>query len=138
MSIDSSDSDYDDGKSTLNKCMVIRKYEGGSIDIEAGTQKYVLIQATHNESKKVVYHVRGRCEAEYHADAARALVKLLRANNWDIHVTGGGRIKYDTVAKTIRIYGYSVAYGLADHSCTAELIEVQHDDCVVSWTNEGY
>ena len=35
---------------------------------------------------------------------------------------GGGRIEHDSEKKTLRVFGYSVEYGQADHAETARLL----------------
>jgi phosphohistidine phosphatase len=55
-------------------------------------------------------------------------------------VTGGGRIECDPNNKTVRIYGFSYGYGLADHTISQSVIQADptYDGYTVTWSNEGY
>ena len=44
-------------------------------------------------------------------------------NNFSFEIIGGGKIIFDNKNKTIILYGYSTAYGPADHSLTSSIIK---------------
>ncbi len=111
-----------------------------SIDPE-GTFKYVLIEATAEDDQDQEHArllVRGNRAAEYHADVYDDLEESARAKGVDCQCLGGGRIKVDKAAKEITIYGYSMGFGRADHSKTAELVKEAYPGYKVEWNNEGY
>ncbi|XP_063912554.1 14 kDa phosphohistidine phosphatase-like [Zophobas morio] len=109
-----------------------------SVEIESGTQKYVLIQAIDPSSDAEVYFVRGNSSARYHVEAAQALVDFFLEKGINHKVTGGGRISYNASEKVIKIYGYSYSFGRADHSITSELCNKAFPQHIISWSNEGY
>jgi len=51
---------------------------------------------------------------------------------------GGGRILHDKSKKYIKVYGYSVGFGLADHTKTVEILKSKYPDYNIEWTNDGY
>jgi hypothetical protein len=71
------------------------------VQIAKGRHKYVLIQAENDGETE--YFVTSRKGAHYHRNAAEPLIYELEAAGYsDINVTGGGRIDFDEVNKTIR------------------------------------
>ena len=75
-----------------------------------GVFKYVLIRVNSTEdddsSKDIV---RGYAWAEYHADIYDKVPENLeKAGGVDCECLGGGRIKHDSQAKKIHVYGYSM------------------------------
>lgn len=109
------------------------------IDTDA-TQKYVLIEATDAESSSK-FLVRGSQWADYHKDAARETIIELDELGVRYEVLGGGRIKHDSEAKTIEIYGFSYGFPWADeprHDLSAEVIKVAFPDFEVTTSNAGY
>jgi phosphohistidine phosphatase len=110
-----------------------------AVQIEHGVQKYVLIEASDEKNAKK-YLVRGLCSAEYHRDAARETVMALSEAGLVCNVTGGGRIACDQDQKTVKIYGFSYGYGLADHSISQAAIEADasFQGFSVTRSNEGY
>ena len=102
-----------------------------SLIYDAGvTQKYILIQAGAD------LLVRGNASCEYHADIFAHFQKDIQKEypGLELKVLGGGRIT--VTENTIRVHGYSMAYGLCDHSIAANAIQkvcgagvtVTHDD----------
>ena len=108
------------------------------VEIDDGVQKYVLIQATDPESEVSRYFVRGDVAAEYHKDAARATVDRMMDAGLKVNVTGGGRIRLSLAEKSVRIYGFSYGFGLADHSISQQVCEGKYPGFDISWSNEGY
>lgn len=108
-----------------------------------GTFKYVLIEAyatdpaqPDKEHSKLL--VRGNLSAEYHADVFDVEDERLRAKGLDGQCLGGGRILHDPAKKFIRVYGYSVGFGRADHTKTVEVLKTKYPDYTIEWSDEGY
>lgn len=113
------------------------------VDIDNGTFKYVLIEvyatdpdAPENELSKLL--VRGKVSAEYHADVYDAEEELIRAKGLDSQCLGGGRILHDPSKKFIRVYGYSVGFGRAQHTKTVDILKKKYPDYTIEWSDEGY
>lgn len=51
---------------------------------------------------------------------------------------GGGRIEHRPDLKRIKVYGYSQAYGKADHEQSKRLITVDYPDYDIEASDEGY
>jgi len=113
-------------------------------DIDSnGAFKYVLIEAyatdpdqPDKENSKLL--VRGRLSAEYHADVFDVEEELLRAKGLDCQCLGGGRILHEPSKKYLKVYGYSVGFGLADHTKTVEVLKKKYPDYEIEWSNDGY
>jgi phosphohistidine phosphatase len=57
----------------------------------------------------------------------------------DCECVGGGRIKHSLDEKTIKVYGYSQGYGLADHAITVEILKKKYPDYKsITFSNDGY
>ena len=82
--------------------------------------------------------VRGYNWAEYHADIYDPTEEKLREKGLDAQCLGGGRILHKPQEKHIKVYGYSVGFGRADHTKTVELLKAHYPDYQIEWTNEGY
>ncbi|XP_069039505.1 14 kDa phosphohistidine phosphatase isoform X2 [Lepisosteus oculatus] len=112
-------------------------------DIDAdGVFKYVLIRVHTTEegddtpSKDIV---RGYAWAEYHADIYdRVSEEIERRGGLDCECVGGGRIRHDSQAKRLHVYGYSMGFGRANHSVATEKLKARYPDYEVTWANEGY
>ncbi|MBN3323814.1 PHP14 phosphatase, partial [Atractosteus spatula] len=112
-------------------------------DIDAdGVFKYVLIRVHTTEegddtpSKDIV---RGYAWAEYHADIYdRVSEEIERQGGLDCECVGGGRIRHDSQAKRLHVYGYSMGFGRANHSVATEKLKARYPDYEVTWANEGY
>ncbi|XP_043077684.1 14 kDa phosphohistidine phosphatase [Puntigrus tetrazona] len=104
-----------------------------------GVFKYVLIRVNSNDDDSYVDIVRGYAWAEYHADIYdRVAGELERGGGLDCECLGGGRIKHDSAAKKIHVYGYSMGFGRAKHSVSTEKIKTHYPDYEVTWADEGY
>uniref|UniRef100_A0A8C1FHM0 14 kDa phosphohistidine phosphatase n=1 Tax=Cyprinus carpio carpio TaxID=630221 RepID=A0A8C1FHM0_CYPCA len=76
-----------------------------------GVFKYVLIRVNSKDDDSYVDIVRGYAWAEYHADIYdRVAGELERDGGLDCECLGGGRIKHDSAAKKIHVYGYSMLW----------------------------
>jgi phosphohistidine phosphatase len=110
-----------------------------SVDIDEGTNKYVLIKAEYDGDEQ--YIVTSRCGAKYHRNAAEPMIaKLESAGYTDIEVTGGGRISLNTLKKELSIYGFSYGFGLANHSISREVVlqDPRYRHFKVTISDEGY
>ncbi len=108
--------------------------EPAKVDLGA-VQKYVLLQIGDDE---VV--CRGKASAAYHDDVRQGFEEEERGllEGKGVKVLGGGRIKADQDGKNFEVYGYSVAYGRADHTIACGLLEAGYPGCKTVWTNDGY
>jgi len=111
--------------------------------IDNGTFKYVLIEAyatdpenPDQEHSKLL--VRGNITAEYHADVYDVEEESLRDKGLDCQCLGGGRILHEKSRKYIKVYGYSVGFGRADHTKTVEVLKATFPDYEIEWSNDGY
>lgn len=124
--------------------MVLAKLESvPCVDIEeAGIFKYVLIkvygqeQPDGTEPSKLV--VRGYEDCEWHADIYDRASSSCRALGLDTECVGGGRIEHNPAAKLIKVYGYSQAFGKADHAKTREILRTQYAGYDIEISDEGY
>lgn len=105
--------------------------------IDNGTFKYVLI-ALESESGIGKSIVRGSSEAEYHADVYERYSPSIEALGFDTRPLGGGRIAHNPEQKTLKVYGYSVAYGKADHTVTEKILRIKYPDYHITTSDEGY
>eukprot|EP00962_Isochrysis_galbana_P026447 scaffold8214_cov121-Isochrysis_galbana.AAC.23 len=117
----------------------------------SGTFKYIIIRATsktapgYPDASCGKTLVRGYTGCEYHADVLALSLELARTVDPDIEMvcTGGGRITHtpspcEEGRPNVFIYGYSQAFGRADHRIASELVRQHFDDYKVEWSNEGY
>ena len=119
------------------------------VDIDPdGVFKYILLTVTLTaqdgtaETKQIV---RGYEDCPYHADVNDKVTEELQkakseglVKKWSAKVLGGGRIDHDADGKKIKVYGYSMGYGKADHEDAAKLIGTSYPDYTITCSNEGY
>lgn len=108
---------------------------------DEGVFKYVLIKVhkkeeTSNESEKFI--VRGFKWGPFHADIYEKYQEEIEKLGFETECVGGGRINHDPKGKTLKVYGYSQGYGLADHQKTTDLLKQKYAEYNISWTNDGY
>jgi phosphohistidine phosphatase len=113
-----------------------------SVKIDADAmQKYVLIEATSAAEFASKYLVRGDQWADYHKDAARDTLIELDELGVRYEVLGGGRIKHDTAAQKIEIYGFSYGFPWKDeprHDLSAEAVRAAFPGFEVTTSDAGY
>ena len=63
---------------------------------------------------------------------------LMFAKGLDCQCIGGGRILHEKSQKFIKVYGYSVGFGRADHTKTVEVLKTTFPDYKIEWSNDGY
>jgi len=114
---------------------------------EEGTFKYVLIEAYatekaegDSEEEKEISKllVRGYSWGEYHADIYDSEEEKLRKKGLDAQCLGGGRIIHNPNEKYLKVYGYSMGFGRADHTKTVEVLTQRYPDYKIEWSNDGY
>ena len=110
-----------------------------TVAIAPGKWKYVQIELRDGggATKRVVRSFAGR---KFHADMFEKAMEELQPRGLRGVVIGGGRIEYDTTAKSVSVYGYSKTFGRAagcnEHS--AALIRQALPECKVTWSDKGY
>lgn len=135
---DDDDNNDDDG------CIVTNNDSGyriPNVSIDSGANKYVLISAILPGRGERQHFVVSRRGAEYHRNAAEPFVEALERSGYSsINILGGGRISLNEPSKTIKIFGYSYGFGLADHALSKAVVENDHryKDFDITWSNEGY
>ncbi len=82
--------------------------------------------------------MRGKASGEYHADIYDDTEEPARKAGIDCQCLGGGRIRHDRANKHIKVYGYSMGFGRADHTKTVELLKEAYPGYEIEWSNEGY
>jgi phosphohistidine phosphatase len=132
----------DDSKATSTASAGATTTRVPSVQVAEGTHKYVLIRATAPIGvADEQYFVTSQHGAAYHRDAAEPLIEQLEYEGYDrIDVTGGGRIRFDSAAKTMHIYGFSYGFGLADHAISRRVVldDPRYKEFDVTTSDEGY
>ena len=82
--------------------------------------------------------VRGTATAEYHADIYDDTEEKAREEGIDCQCLGGGRIRHESRDKRIKVYGYSMGFGRADHTKAVELLKKAYPGYQIEWSNDGY
>lgn len=116
-------------------------YRIPNVSIDSGAHKYVLISAIIPGGGERQHFVVSRRGAEYHRNAAEPFVEALERSGYlSIQILGGGRIALDERQKSIKIYGYSYGFGLADHAMSKSVVEKdpRYREFDVTWSNDGY
>ncbi|EKX49252.1 hypothetical protein GUITHDRAFT_104780 [Guillardia theta CCMP2712] len=87
--------------------------------------KYVLIDCKNQDQSFTI--VRGYAWAEYHDDIYQDVHAKLKQSGkiTESECVGGGRIQHDASSKHLKVYGYSQAYGRADHAKSVELLRAR-------------
>ncbi|KAL7669618.1 hypothetical protein ACOME3_010265 [Neoechinorhynchus agilis] len=99
------------------------------VEIDAnGTFKYILssrlieLLNSRNDSKCIV---RGSAKHEFHTQIFDDITEDIKEKLEDIRfrVLGGGKISHDSQMKDIKVFGYSQAFGKADHNATVRILK---------------
>ncbi|EGD80181.1 hypothetical protein PTSG_10862 [Salpingoeca rosetta] len=109
------------------------------VDIEEhGTFKYVLVRVTNPKTGESDTLVRGYADCEYHQDVLDRVTPEAMAHGFDCEQQGGGRIEVDKDEGSILVYGYSVAFGRANHQTTVDILKQRFPEYTITFSNEGY
>ena len=85
-------------------------------------------------------HTRKRCAGwtsfEYHDDVLQEAAR--RHPALTLRCVGGGRIKHDAARRTIHVYGFSQAYGRANHEAAVEILRAAYPAYSLTWSDDGY
>ena len=112
------------------------------VDIDDGVFKYVYIRVycdSENEDEREEKDiVRGYTFAEYHADVYDKTESEITGAGLDCECLGGGRIEHRPQDKYIKVYGYSMGFGKANHSRAVEILKTKYKDYNIEWSDEGY
>lgn len=104
--------------------------------------RYVLIKVTDTGSSESKYVVRGYEFAEYHQDVYNKAKSDELREGLEMQVAGGGRIRHtppaDEAQGELFVYGYSVAFGRAEHEQSVALLKAAYPAYKVTFSNEGY
>ncbi|KAH7421555.1 hypothetical protein KP509_13G063500 [Ceratopteris richardii] len=87
-------------------------------------------------NKKLI--VRGDKSMAYHSDIFKHTRQVLMTLGLQAEVLGGGRISHDVAERSIHVYGFSQAYGRANHAVTATLLRQWFPFHAVSFSWDGY
>eukprot|EP00245_Coleochaete_scutata_P002350 TRINITY_DN1307_c0_g13_i1.p2 TRINITY_DN1307_c0_g13~~TRINITY_DN1307_c0_g13_i1.p2 ORF type:complete len:133 (-),score=28.37 TRINITY_DN1307_c0_g13_i1:559-957(-) len=108
------------------------------VRIDTGVFKYVLMTVYDGKGNEKVV-VRGSRSCEYHMDVFEACKAEVEPLGLQVREMGGGRIRHSEEDKAILVYGYSQAFGQADHQISVSLLR----ECFptydsITMSNEGY
>lgn len=103
-----------------------------------GEFKYVQIKLSAMGESKII--IRGFDGLEFHKDNYDKFLKDegSKLTGIDTEVLGGGRVNISSKNQTAYVYGYSIGYGICDHSITCKIISELYPNYKTSWSNEGY
>ena len=82
--------------------------------------------------------MRGYNWADYHADIYDKVEEMLTKQGLDCECLGGGRIQHDKDKKYIKVYGYSMGFGKANHQRSVDLLKREYIDYNIEWSDDGY
>lgn len=120
---------------------ILEKIE--EVEIAEGVFKYIQISISLPNFKAEKIIIRG-ADLEYHDDIFQAakgsITDTIEFPEMPVfNCIGGGRISHDVVNKKILVYGYSVAYGRANHELAVEYLKNRYPDYnSISFSNSGY
>lgn len=108
-----------------------------TVEIDEGVFKYVLIHVYDGcGNQKLV--VRGNTRMAYHADIFNDTKEKLKNMELQGQVLGGGRIEHHLNERIIHVYGFSQAYGRANHAVTVTLLQQWFPLHAISLSWDGY
>ncbi|XP_023331945.1 14 kDa phosphohistidine phosphatase [Eurytemora carolleeae] len=111
------------------------------VEIDSGVFKYVYIRVyadAGGDERLEKDIVRGYTFAEYHADIYDRIDEEVQKLGLDCECMGGGRIEHSPERKYIKVYGYSMGYGKANHERSIEILKKKYPDYNMEWSDEGY
>eukprot|EP00250_Pteridium_aquilinum_P018596 c24132_g1_i2 orf=711-1769(+) len=108
-----------------------------TVEIDEGVFKYVLIQINDSRGNQKLV-VRGSKRMAFHADIFDNTKEKLKGLELQVQVLGGGRIEHHVAERIIHVYGFSQAYGRANHAVTVALLQQWFPLHAVSFSWDGY
>lgn len=108
-----------------------------TVEIDKGVFKYVLI-CIHDDKGHKKLIVRGNSTLAYHADILQEVQDKIGVLGFHADPLGGGRIEHQPEQNVIHVYGFSQAYGQANHEVTASLLHQWYPFHQVSISWDGY
>eukprot|EP00088_Acartia_fossae_P035186 TRINITY_DN36203_c0_g1_i1.p1 TRINITY_DN36203_c0_g1~~TRINITY_DN36203_c0_g1_i1.p1 ORF type:complete len:121 (+),score=12.38 TRINITY_DN36203_c0_g1_i1:46-408(+) len=111
------------------------------VDIDEGIFKYVYIRVYEDaggDDRNEKDIVRGYNFAEYHADIYDRTDGEIQNLGLDCECLGGGRIIHKPDEKYIKVYGYSMGFGRANHARAVEILKTKYSGYTIEWSDEGY
>ncbi|CAI7891041.1 unnamed protein product [Closterium sp. NIES-53] len=108
------------------------------VDVDTGIFKYVLIRLKSPETGHSKLIVRGDKRAPFHNDVLQRTARFMAPLGLKVEAVGGGRINHDAAKKQITIYGFSQAFGRADHKVSAALVRRWYPLHSIATSNHGY
>ncbi|MCO5560757.1 hypothetical protein L7F22_014377 [Adiantum nelumboides] len=111
--------------------------EVSPVEIDEGVFKYILIRVSDSKGNQKLV-VRGNKRMSYHADIFNHTKDKLKAFELQVEVLGGGRIEHHLGERVILVYGFSQAYGRANHAVTVALLNQWLPFHTISFDWEGY
>ncbi|GJP30556.1 hypothetical protein CLOM_g3808 [Closterium sp. NIES-68] len=108
------------------------------VDIDTGIFKYVLIRLTWPEHGRSKLIVRGDKRAPFHMDVLQHTARFMAPLGLKVEAVGGGRINHDATKRQITIYGFSQAFGRADHKVAAAIVRRWYPLYSIATSNHGY
>eukprot|EP00347_Sterkiella_histriomuscorum_P013925 403362830 len=115
----------DQQKDLSLKPVMENQYQKCVID-KCGDYKYIVIELKNAKNDETFQLIRGSRTHEVHKDILAEFIENELIDEDDMmHVScrGGGRISIDSDKDTIKIYGFSYAFGKADHLMAAEMLK---------------
>merc|ERR1712221_46826 len=109
------------------------------VDIDEGVFKYVYIrvyQDAGGDDRNEKDIIRGYNFAEYHADVYDKTESEITGAGLDCECLGGGRIEHRPQDKFIKVYGYSMGFGKANHARAVEILQTKYKDYKIEWSDE--
>lgn len=107
------------------------------VEIDEGVFKYVLIRVNDSRGNQKLV-VRGSKRMAYHADIFNHTKERLKNLELEVQVLGGGRIEHHAEERVIHVYGFSQAYGRANHAVTVALLQQWYPFHAISFSWDGY
>jgi phosphohistidine phosphatase len=111
------------------------------VDIDKGVFKYVQIRVYRDDGEETREEkdlVRGYTFAEYHADVYDRTEAEVTEAGLDCECLGGGRIEHSEERRYIKVYGYSMGFGKANHERSVAILKRAFPDYTIEWSDEGY
>lgn len=105
----------------------------------AGVLKYVLMRVSSRRGgggSKLI--VRGDKLMPFHRDILEAARAEASPHGLKVEPLGGGRMEHRPELNVVRVYGFSQAFGQADHEVTAALVRRWYPFYEVTTSNDGY